>query len=153
MAHHWPKDLIWHCTVLSLWAIGAVNYDDFITTTIKSLLIGSRCIPNGAHTNYCWANLAHASKCIKNSDICMYIYTVNIYIFYFFIFYFLFFLYFFYLYIYTVNIHIYIIYTCICSTQSRNLLKSAYCIAQTEDPQIALRKPMQFADCINSQIA
>ena len=33
-----------------------------------SLLIGSKCILNGTQTNYCWANLAHASKCIKNYD-------------------------------------------------------------------------------------
>ena len=31
----------------SLWGGGAVNYDFIIT---NSLLIGSRCIPNGAHT-------------------------------------------------------------------------------------------------------
>ena len=29
---------------------GAVNYDCIVT---NSLLIGSRCIPNGAHTNHC----------------------------------------------------------------------------------------------------
>ena len=29
---------------------GTVNYDYIVTTSIKSLLIGSRCIPNGAHT-------------------------------------------------------------------------------------------------------
>ena len=33
------------------------------------MLIGSRCIPNGTHTNHCWANLAHASKVIKNSGV------------------------------------------------------------------------------------
>ena len=43
---------------------GTVNYDYIVT---NSLLIGSRCIPNGAHTNHCRANLAHASKRIKNS--------------------------------------------------------------------------------------
>ena len=32
---------------------GAVNYDYIITNSINSLLIGSRCIPNGAHINYC----------------------------------------------------------------------------------------------------
>ena len=31
----------------------AVNYDYIVTNSIKSLLIGSRCIPNGAHTNHC----------------------------------------------------------------------------------------------------
>ena len=47
---------------------GTVNHDYIVT---KSLFIGSRCIPNGTHTNHCWANLAHASKhmCIKNCDI------------------------------------------------------------------------------------
>ena len=44
---------------------GAVNY---VTSSINSLLIGSKGIPNGACTNHCWANLAHASKLIKNSD-------------------------------------------------------------------------------------
>ena len=32
---------------------GAVNYDYIITNSINSLLIGSRCIPNGAYTNHC----------------------------------------------------------------------------------------------------
>ena len=31
----------------------AVNYDYIITNSINSLLIGSRCIPNGARTNHC----------------------------------------------------------------------------------------------------
>ena len=31
---------------------GAVNYDYIVTNSINSLLIGSRCIPNGAHTNH-----------------------------------------------------------------------------------------------------
>ena len=53
---------------------GAVNYDYIITNSINSLLISSRCFPNGTHTNYCWANLAHASKGIKNSDVYVYIY-------------------------------------------------------------------------------
>ena len=35
---------------------GAVDYDYIITNSINSLLIGSSCIPNGAHT----PNLAHA---------------------------------------------------------------------------------------------
>ena len=47
---------------------GAVNYDYIVTNSINDLLISSRCIPNGSHTNHCWANLAHASKRIKNSD-------------------------------------------------------------------------------------
>ena len=53
MAHHWPKELlIWHSTVLSLWASGVVNYDYIVTNSINSL-IGSKCIPNGAHINHC----------------------------------------------------------------------------------------------------
>ena len=32
---------------------GTVNYDCIVTNSIKSLLIGSRCIPNGAHNNHC----------------------------------------------------------------------------------------------------
>ena len=49
---------------------GAVNYkymymyDYIVTNSINSLLIVSRCIPNGTHY---WANLAHTSKLIKNS--------------------------------------------------------------------------------------
>ena len=51
--YHWPKELlIWHCTVLSL-ASGAISYDCIVTNSINCLLIGSRCIPNGTHTNYC----------------------------------------------------------------------------------------------------
>ena len=46
---------------------GAVNYDYIVTNSINSQLIGLRCIPNGTHTDHCWANLAHASKLIKNS--------------------------------------------------------------------------------------
>ena len=41
---------------------GTVNYDYIVTNSINSFLIGSRCISSGAHTNYRWANLAHASK-------------------------------------------------------------------------------------------
>ena len=29
---------------------GAVNYDYIVTNSINSLLIGSKCIPNGTHT-------------------------------------------------------------------------------------------------------
>ena len=36
-----------------------VNYDYIVTNGINSLLIGSRCIRNGTHTNHCWAILAH----------------------------------------------------------------------------------------------
>ena len=32
---------------------GTVNYDYIIINSINSLLIGSRCIPNGIHTKYC----------------------------------------------------------------------------------------------------
>ena len=32
---------------------GAVNYDYIVTNSINPLLIGSKCIPNGAHTDYC----------------------------------------------------------------------------------------------------
>ena len=63
-----PKSFLFGTAQFSLWASGAVNYDYIITNSINSLLIGSRCIPNGAHTNHFWANLAHASKLIKNSD-------------------------------------------------------------------------------------
>ena len=31
---------------------GAVNYDYIVTNSINPLLIGSRCIPKGAHTNH-----------------------------------------------------------------------------------------------------
>ena len=49
-AHHWPKELLsCHSTVLSL---GAVNYDYIVTNSINSLLVSSRCIPNGARTNH-----------------------------------------------------------------------------------------------------
>ena len=43
------------------------NYDYIVTNSINSLLISSRCIPNGAHINHFRANLAHASKYIKKS--------------------------------------------------------------------------------------
>ena len=32
---------------------GAGNYDYIVTNSINCLLIGSRCIPNGTHTNHC----------------------------------------------------------------------------------------------------
>ena len=57
----------------SLWASGAVNYDYIVTNSINSLLIGSRSIPNGAHTN-----LAHASKSIKNSALYIYFGLYNV---------------------------------------------------------------------------
>ena len=53
---------------------GTVNYDYIVTNSINSLLIGSQCIPNSTHTNHCRANLAHALKVIKNSDIHTYMY-------------------------------------------------------------------------------
>ena len=37
----------------SLWPSGAGNYDYIVTNSINSLLIGSKCIPNGVHTNHC----------------------------------------------------------------------------------------------------
>ena len=40
----WPQ--------FSPWARGAVNYDHIVTNSINSLLIASRCILNGAHTNH-----------------------------------------------------------------------------------------------------
>ena len=54
MVHHWPKEiLIWHSTVLAFGPDGTVNYDYIVTNSINSLLISSRCILNGAHTNHC----------------------------------------------------------------------------------------------------
>ena len=40
----------------------AVNYDYIVTNSINYLLIGSKCIPNGAHTNHSWAMLQNISK-------------------------------------------------------------------------------------------
>ena len=48
-----PKSFLFGTAQYSLWASGAVNYDYIVTNNIKSLLIGSRCIPNDAHTNHC----------------------------------------------------------------------------------------------------
>ena len=42
------KSLGLHSSLIEL--DGAVNYDYIVTNSIKSLLIGSRCIPNGTHT-------------------------------------------------------------------------------------------------------
>ena len=47
-----PKSFLFGTAQFSLWATGAVNYDYIVTNSIKSLLIGSRCIPDGAHTNH-----------------------------------------------------------------------------------------------------
>ena len=79
------KSFLFGTAQFSLWASGTVNYDYIVTNSIKSSLIGSRCIPNAPHTDHFWANMAHASKLIKNSDVhamyitCIYIqvYTVN----------------------------------------------------------------------------
>ena len=56
MTHHWPK--LQRASYLALRSSlfgtdGAVNYDYIVTNSINSLLIGSRCVPNGAHTNHC----------------------------------------------------------------------------------------------------
>ena len=56
---------IWHSTVLSLGLIAQL----IMIVLLQTALIGSRCIPNGAHTNHCWANLLHSLKRIKNSDV------------------------------------------------------------------------------------
>ena len=48
-----PKSFLFGTAQFSLWASGTVNYDYIITNSINSLLIGSRCIPNGTHTNHC----------------------------------------------------------------------------------------------------
>ena len=69
-----PKSFLFGTAQFSLWASGTVNYDYFVTNSINSLLIGSKCILNGAHTNHFGANFAHASKLIKISDVHMYMY-------------------------------------------------------------------------------
>ena len=67
-----PKSFLFGTAEFSLWASEAVNYDYIITNSINSFLIGSRCIPNGAHTNHCLTTLARASKLIKNSGMVIY---------------------------------------------------------------------------------
>ena len=57
----------------------AVNYDYVVTKSTNSLLTGTRHIPNGTHTDHCWANLANASKRVKNSDIYKYILYIIMY--------------------------------------------------------------------------
>ena len=47
-----PKNFLFGTAQFSLWASGTVNYDYIVSNSIKSSLIGSRCIPNGAHTNH-----------------------------------------------------------------------------------------------------
>ena len=73
MAHHWLKELNSYLALHSslFGTDGIVNYDYIVTSSINCLLIiiGSRYIPNGTHTNHCGANLAHASKYSKNSDV------------------------------------------------------------------------------------
>ena len=46
-----PKSFLFGAAQFSLWASGTVNYDYIVTNSINCLLIGSRYIPNGAHTN------------------------------------------------------------------------------------------------------
>ena len=46
-----PKSFLFGTAQFSLWASGAVIYDYIVTNSINSLLIGSRCILNGAHTS------------------------------------------------------------------------------------------------------
>ena len=48
-----PKSFLFGTAQFSLWASGAGNYDYIVTNSINCLLIGSRCIPNGTHTNHC----------------------------------------------------------------------------------------------------
>ena len=69
MMHHWPKGasyLVLHSSLFR--PDGAVYYDYIATNSIKSLLISSKYILNDPNTNHCWVNIAHTSKCIKNSD-------------------------------------------------------------------------------------
>ena len=51
-----PKSFLFGTAQFSLWASGAVNYDHNITNCIKSLLIVSKCILNGTHTNHCYVS-------------------------------------------------------------------------------------------------
>ena len=59
-----PKSFLFGTAQLTLWASGTVNYDYIVTNSIISLLIGSRCVHNGANTNHVWTNLARALKLI-----------------------------------------------------------------------------------------
>ena len=73
-----PKSFLFGTAQFSLWASGTVNYDYIVTNSINSLLIGSRCIPNGAHTNHVgpiWPMFQN----IKNSDTCTYVTCTCIY--------------------------------------------------------------------------
>ena len=51
MVHHWPKKFLRACGAIIL----CINLAQDVY------------ISNGTHTNHCWANLAHTSKCIKTS--------------------------------------------------------------------------------------
>ena len=62
-----PERFLFGIAQFSLWASGTVNYDYIVTNSINCLLIGSKCIPNGAHTNHFWANLVRGLKYIKTS--------------------------------------------------------------------------------------
>ena len=56
------KSFLFGTTQFSLWASGTVNYDFIVTSSINCLLIDSRCIPNGAHTNHL---LSQFGPCFK----------------------------------------------------------------------------------------
>ena len=70
---------MWYMIIVLISSYGAINYDYIITNSTICLLIGSRCFPYGAHTNH-WANLAHASKCIKNSAYNIYTCIIYVYL-------------------------------------------------------------------------
>ena len=50
---------------------GTVNYDYIVTNSINCLLIGSRCIPNGTHTNHFWPMLQNVSKTLIHIQSCI----------------------------------------------------------------------------------
>ena len=53
MVHHWPKELLIGTAQFSLFGPdGVSNYDYIVTNSINCLLIGLRCLPDGAHTNH-----------------------------------------------------------------------------------------------------
>ena len=83
-----PKNFLFGTAQFSLWVNGTVDYDYIVTNSIKSSLIGSRCIPNGTATgntsDHFSANLAHDQNLSKTLIHTMYItriyiqvYTVN----------------------------------------------------------------------------
>ena len=47
-----PNSFLFGTVQFCLWPSGAVNSLHIVTNSIKSLLIGARCIPNNAHTNH-----------------------------------------------------------------------------------------------------